>query len=80
MLNTQEVCIKYYYLGTSEELKQRAWGRGLSREGLGGPEGRPRGVRSVTTASGTQSWASPGKGKMEPCWDRLSHILNSHET
>ena len=27
MLNTQEVCIKYYYLGTSEELKQRIWGK-----------------------------------------------------
>ena len=30
---TQEMCLKYYYLGTSEELKQRIWGRGLSQEG-----------------------------------------------
>ena len=63
--------------------------RGAKAEGLGegsvqgrpvGSRGKACGVHSVTTASRTQRWASPGKGKLEPCWDHLSHILNSHET
>ena len=29
---TQEMCIKYYYLGTSEELKQRIWGEVCPRK------------------------------------------------